>query len=53
MQLVFSVLGCIGLLRHLLKFRYPWFVWLTFAVLAAMALAWFLQLVLILRGDES
>jgi hypothetical protein len=39
MELVFTILGCAGLLRHLLKHGYPWMVWLTLFVLAAFAFA--------------
>ena len=40
MELVFTALSCAGLLRHLLKANYPAMVWITFAVLAAFAVAW-------------
>jgi hypothetical protein len=40
MELVFTVLGSVGFLRHLLFISYPWFVWFTFAVLALFTLAW-------------
>jgi len=51
-ELAFTVLGCAGLLRHMLKWTYPWFVWLTFAVLAAFAVAWAVQLVAALRRTQ-
>ena len=40
MELVFTVLGCVGLLRHLLFAWYPLMVWILFAVLAIFAVAW-------------
>ena len=50
-ELAFAILGCIGLLRHLLKWAYPWYVWLTLAVLAAFAVAWAVQLVALRRTE--
>jgi hypothetical protein len=40
LEAVFTVLGCVGLLRHLLFASYPLIVWLNFAVLLAFAIAW-------------
>ncbi|MBN1668021.1 MAG: hypothetical protein JW862_13080 [Anaerolineales bacterium] len=40
MELVFTLLGAIGLLRHLLVAWYPWYVWTLFYILAAFAIAW-------------
>ena len=40
MGAAFTILGCVGLLRHLLFAGYPFTVWLSFAVLAAFAIAW-------------
>ncbi|MBN1484291.1 MAG: hypothetical protein JXA37_06170 [Chloroflexia bacterium] len=40
MELAFTVLACVGLLRHLLVAHYPLVVWLLFAGMAAFALAW-------------
>ena len=51
-ELAFTVLGCVGLLRHLLKAWYPWPVWLTFAVLAAFAVTWAVLLAIVLRRPE-
>ena len=39
-EAVFTVLGVLGVLRHLLFAGYPWPVWLLFAVLALFAIAW-------------
>ncbi len=36
-QAAFTVLGCLGLLRHLLFARYPALVWALFAVLVVLA----------------
>jgi hypothetical protein len=40
MEAAFTVLACVGLLRHLLFFRYPFIVWLEFAVFLVFAIAW-------------
>jgi hypothetical protein len=40
MEAAFTVLACVGLLRHLLFARYPFIVWLIFAVFLAFAVAW-------------
>jgi hypothetical protein len=50
LEAVFTVLGCVGLLRHLLFARYPIVVWLDFVVLLAFAIAW---IVLLLRGRKA
>jgi hypothetical protein len=50
LEAAFTVLGCVGLLRHLLFSRYPLMVWLVFAVLLVFAIAW---LVFLLRGREA
>jgi hypothetical protein len=40
MEAVFTVLGCVGLLRHLLIANYPAMVWTVFAILLIFAIAW-------------
>ena len=50
LEAVFTTLGCIGLLRHLLFSRCPLIVWLDFAVLLAFAIAW---IIFLLRGREA
>jgi len=45
METVFTVLGCIGLLRHLLFLPTPGFAWVMFIILAAFAIAWIVFLV--------
>ena len=45
MEAVFAVLGCVGLLRHLLFGHWPLVPWLVFAVLAVFAVAWIAFLV--------
>ena len=40
MEAVFTALGCVGLLRHLLFARWPLIVWAIFVVLLAFAVAW-------------
>jgi len=37
---VFTIFGCVGLLRHLVTAHYPIQPWLVFGVLAAFAVAW-------------
>jgi len=44
MEAAFTVLGCIGVLRHLLFERYPAMVWIVFAILALFAIAWIASL---------
>jgi hypothetical protein len=46
----FTLLGCVGLLRHLLFARWPTIVWALFVVLAAFAAAW---IVFLARRQES
>lgn len=45
LEAVFTVLACVGLLRHLLFARYLPIVWLLFAVFAVFAVAWIVFLV--------
>jgi hypothetical protein len=45
MELVFTVLGCLGLLRHLLIAWYPYYVWLVFGVLLVFVIAWLYALI--------
>ncbi|NLS76909.1 MAG: hypothetical protein GXY76_06580 [Chloroflexi bacterium] len=40
MELVYTVLGAVAVLRHLLVAHWPWMVWLLFVVLAGWAVAW-------------
>ena len=40
LEAVFTVLGSIGLLRHLLFAPYPLIAWVTFLFLAVFAIAW-------------
>ena len=49
MEAVFTILGCAGVLRHLIKARYPAVVWLVFAILAIFAVAW---IVFLVRPDK-
>ena len=44
-EAIFTILACVGLLRHTLFWWYPWYVWLTVAILAAFAVAWIVALV--------
>ena len=45
LEAVFTVLACVGLLRHLLFARYLPIVWLLFAVFAVFAIPWIVVLV--------
>lgn len=40
MEAVFTVLGCIALLRHLLFAPYPAMVWIVFAIMLIFAVTW-------------
>jgi len=40
LELAFTTLACVGLLRHLLFARWPFVIWLLFAVFALYTLAW-------------
>lgn len=44
LELAFTTLACVGLLRHLLFGRWPFVVWLLFAVFVLYALAWAMAL---------
>jgi hypothetical protein len=39
-ELLYTALGAIGLLRHLAIAWYPWYVWLLFVILVAFAIVW-------------
>lgn len=43
-EVIFTVLSCAGLLRHLLTSSYPLLVWGLFAVLLVFAIAWVVAL---------
>jgi hypothetical protein len=45
MEFVFTILGCVGLLRHLLIAWYPYYVWLIFGILFIFAIAWLYALI--------
>jgi len=45
LEVVFTMLGIIGLLRHLIFNVYPWYVWTLFLVLALFAIAWIVALI--------
>ena len=49
METAFTVLGCIGIVRHLLIANYPLIVWIVFAILALFAIAWIVSLVNLLK----
>lgn len=42
MEIIFTSLGALGLLRHLTKGSWPYYVWTIFIVLVLFALAWVL-----------
>jgi hypothetical protein len=43
-EVFFTVLACVGLLRHLLKANYPWPVWTALGLLAFFAILWIISL---------
>jgi hypothetical protein len=49
METAFTVLGCVGIIRHLLVAHYPLIVWIVLAVLALFAVAWIVSLVSLLK----
>jgi hypothetical protein len=49
METAFTVLGCVGVVRHLLIAHYPLIVWIVLAVLALFAIAWIVSLVNLLK----
>ena len=51
MEVAFTVLGCVGVLRHLLIAHYPLMVWVVLAILAAFAVAWIVSLVSLLKQE--
>ena len=44
MEVIFTVFGSVGLLRHLLKGWYPCYVWSVFSILVVFAIAWIYHL---------
>lgn len=44
-EAVFCVLACVGMLRQMWGYNYPWYAWILLAVLALFAIAWLLALV--------
>lgn len=49
METAFTVLGCVGIIRHLLVAHYPLIVWCVLAVLALFAVAWIVSLINLLK----
>jgi hypothetical protein len=49
METAFTILGCVGIVRHLLIAHYPPIVWLVLAILALFAIAWIVSLVSLLK----
>ena len=49
MEIAFTVLGCVGIVRHLLIANYPLIVWLVLAILALFAIAWIVSLASLLK----
>jgi hypothetical protein len=52
-EAVFTVLSCVGLLRHLLKGHYSLLVWGPFALLLIFAIAWILALLQHAGGNRG
>jgi hypothetical protein len=53
MEAAFTVLACVGLLRHLLVGHWPLIPWLVFALTLAFALAWIYFLVRGIAGERA
>jgi hypothetical protein len=49
METAFTVLGCVGIIRHLLVAHYSFIVWCVLAVLALFAVAWIVSLISLLK----
>ena len=49
METAFTVLGCVGVMRHLLFASYPLIVWIVLAILALFAIVWIVSLVNLLK----
>jgi hypothetical protein len=49
LEAVYTVLGCVGLLRHLLFARYPFVPWAILVILAIFAAAWVAALLGLVR----
>jgi hypothetical protein len=45
LETIFTVLASVGLLRHLLVGRWPWYPWTLLAIFAIFAIAWIIALV--------
>jgi hypothetical protein len=45
MEAVFTVLSCVGLLRHLLFGAFPLVPWMVFVIMATFAVVWIVSLV--------
>lgn len=43
-EAIFTVLGALGILRHLLSGSWPWYVWMIFIVFILFAAAWIYHL---------
>ena len=52
-DVVFTVLSCVGLLRHLLKANYTLIVWGPFALLLIFAIAWIVALLQHTLGNRA
>ena len=53
MEVILTVLACVGLLRHLLVGWWPWMPWSAFAIYALFAIAWIVFLVQGRRGQRA
>ena len=45
LEAVFCVLTCVGMVRHMLGWYWPWYVWTLLGVFAAFAVAWIWALI--------
>ena len=44
LEVIFSVLASVGIIRHLLIASYPWFVWAILVIFILFAIAWIIAL---------
>ena len=43
-EIIFTVLSAVGIIRHLLKTGYPWYIWTILIILVLFAIAWIIAL---------
>ena len=45
LEIIFTVLSAVGIIRHLLVATYPWYIWTLLVILVLFAIAWIVALV--------